>query len=224
MVALILADGDAPTRARLDAAWPGWDDDIDLVVAADGGLRHAAALGVRVDLWVGDADSVVETELADLAAAGVTLERWPTDKDASDTDLAIDAALLRGATAVVVVGALGGPRVDHALANIASLARPDHLGRVTIVDDRSRLTVVGPDADDQPGVVPLVGRSGDLVTLLPADGDVAGVSTDGLRYSLADERLELGSSRGLSNVIDRAGARVSVRRGRLLVIESPATL
>ena len=47
MVALILADGDAPTRARLDTAWPDWADGIDLVIAADGGARHADDLGVR---------------------------------------------------------------------------------------------------------------------------------------------------------------------------------
>jgi hypothetical protein len=48
---LVLADGDAPTRTGLDRAWPGWDDGIDLVVAADGGARLAGALGLAIDAW-----------------------------------------------------------------------------------------------------------------------------------------------------------------------------
>ena len=79
MDALILADGDAPTRARLDLAWPGWDANVGLVVAADGGARHAAALGIAIDLWVGDGDSIGEDDLAALAASGVRIERAPVD-------------------------------------------------------------------------------------------------------------------------------------------------
>ena len=62
--AIVLADGAAPTRAQLDAAWPGWDAGIALVVAADGGARHATALGLRVDRWVGDGDSIDPDDLA----------------------------------------------------------------------------------------------------------------------------------------------------------------
>lgn len=224
MVALILADGDVPTRARLDAAWPGWDAGVDLVVAADGGARHARTLGVDIDVWVGDGDSIAPADLAALTDGGVDVERWPIDKDASDTDLAIDAAFQRGPTMAIVLGALGGPRVDHALSNIGLLARHDRLGRVTILDARSRLTVIGPaDAGGLP-THRLTGGPGDVVTLLPIDGDLRGVTTDGLRYPLVDAPLIVGTSRGLSNVIERAGASVAVGHGRLLVIESPVRL
>ena len=96
MVALILADGDVPARSDLDRAWPGWDAAVEVVIAADGGARHAAALGVAIDLWVGDGDSIGEDALAALEAAGVPLERSPQDKDESDTELAIRAALRLG--------------------------------------------------------------------------------------------------------------------------------
>ncbi len=224
MVALILAAGDVPSRTQLDGAWPGWDAGVDLVVAADGGARFAHVLGHTVDVWVGDGDSIDPTGLATLASSGVALERWPSDKDASDTDLAIDAAMARGASSIVIVGALGGPRIDHALVNIGLLARPDRLGRVSILDERSRLTAIGSAIDGEPGSLRLAGGPGDTVSLLAIDPDVAGVTTAGLRYPLVNEPLEIGSSRGLSNVIERPSAEISIRRGRLLVVESPATL
>jgi thiamine pyrophosphokinase len=216
--ALILADGDVPSRARLDAVWPGWDAGIGLVVAADGGARHAATLGVSLDRWVGDGDSLDEPALAALAAAGVPLERVRPDKDESDTELAILAALRLGAAGLVILGALGG-RIDHALANIGLLSMPALVGRsAVILDAASRLSLlVGP------GTAALVGRRGDLVSLLPVGEAVEGVTTTGLVYPLDDEPLPAGTPRGLSNVVAADGASVRLRRGRLLVVESPAT-
>src|SRR3954454_21877515 len=119
MVALILADGDVPARARLDAAWPGWDGGVAPRLAADGGSRHAAALGVTLDLWVGDGDSLGDEGIAELAAARVPIERSPTEKDQTDLELAVGAALALGAGGIPIVGAMIGERVDHALANVA---------------------------------------------------------------------------------------------------------
>jgi thiamine pyrophosphokinase len=226
MDALILADGDTSTKARLDEAWPGWDANVGLVIAADGGARHAAVLGVAIDLWVGDGDSISEADLAALEASGVRIERSRPDKDESDTELAIDAALRFGVDGVVIVGALGGLRVDHALVNVSLLAMAGLTGRsATVVDERARIGLIrapGPDGATVEHRLP--GRPGDLVSLLPFGDGVEGVTTDGLLYPLADEPLPLGQARGLSNVRVAAEARVWVRRGLLLVVESPATL
>jgi thiamine pyrophosphokinase len=226
MDALILADGDGPARAELDAAWPGWDVSIGRVVAADGGARFAERLGVDIDLWVGDGDSIGADEIAALAAAGVPIERTRPDKDESDTELAIDAALRLGADGVVIVGALGGPRIDHALANVGLLAMPELTGRsAVILDGRSRVQLVrapGPDGDPVTRALP--GEIGDRVSLLPVGPGVEGVTTSGLAYPLADEPLPPGRARGLSNVRTSPDAAVTVRRGLLLIVESPATL
>jgi thiamine pyrophosphokinase len=224
--ALILADGAVAQRSRLDLAWPGWDAGIGMVVAADGGARHAAALGVAIDLWVGDGDSFGEPELAALEAAGIPLEKSRPDKDESDTELAILAAIRLGATGIVVIGALGGPRIDHAFANVGLLALPELDGRpATLLDVAARIgLIMAPDADGGPVARPLTGRAGDIVSLLPLGPGVEGVTTDGLRYALRDETLLTGHSRGLSNIRVSPDARVTVRSGFLLVIESPATL
>ena len=226
MDALILADGDAPTRAQLDAAWPGWSDSIGLVVAADGGARHARGLGVSLDAWVGDADSIGESELATLIAAGVPVSRSSPDKDESDTELAVLEAVRRGADGIVLVGSLGGSRIDHALANIGLLAMPALADRrAVLLDARSRISLIrAPARDGSPVRTSLPGRTGDIVSLLPVGSGVVGVTTHGLAYPLDDEPLPAGPARGLSNVRTASDASVSVRSGLLLVVESPARL
>lgn len=225
--AIILANGDVPPRAVLDAAWPGWADDVRLVIAADGGARHAAALGFRLGAWVGDGDSLAEAEIDALEAAGVAVRRVGRDKDETDTELAIVDAIAAGATDLTILGALGGIRVDHALANVGLLAHPALVGRAArlIGEAGVRLSlVVAPEPSGGPVERALVGRAGDLVSLLPLFGRVDGVTTEGLRYPLHDEPLEIGPARGVSNVRLASVARVRVRAGRLLVVETPANL
>lgn len=226
MVTLILADGDAPLRAELDAVWPGWDAGLGVVIAADGGARHASGLGVAIDLWVGDGDSIGEEALAALEASGVPLERARPDKDESDTELAIRAAIRIGEAGILIVGALGGARIDHALANVGLLAMPELGSRpATILDGRSRIGLIrapGPNGEAVERRLP--GRPGDLLSLLPLGAGVEGVTTSGLAYPLVDEPLPAGRARGLSNVRTAREAAVVVRRGLLLIVESPATL
>lgn len=226
MDALILADGEAPTRGDLDLAWPGWDANLGLVIAADGGARHAARLGVTIDAWVGDGDSLDADGMAALLAAAIPMERSSPHKDESDTELAVRAAIRRGAAGLVIVGALGGTRIDHALANIGLLAMTELAGRpATLIDARSRITLVrAPDPEGAPVHRPLPGRTGDLVSLLPLGPGVIGVTTRGLAYPLNDEPLPEGPARGLSNVRTASDAAVTVGGGLLLVVESPARL
>jgi thiamine pyrophosphokinase len=217
--ALILADGAAAELAALQQAWPGWDDGIDLVIAADGGARHAAGLGRTIDLWVGDGDSLGSAGLDALRAAGVPTELSPVDKDESDTELAIVAATVAGAMRVTILGALGGTRIDHGLANVWLLAHPALARRaVCLLDDRARIRLLSAGEHD------LGGRVGDLVSLFPFAGDAGGLTTRGLRYALSDEPLRSGSTRGLSNVRDSADAGIDIREGRILVVEIAATL
>lgn len=220
--ALVVADGDVPDRARLDAAWPGWDEGLELVVAADGGFRRSVALGLQPDLLVGDGDSLGEREFERLAATGLAIERSPAAKDESDAELAVVAAIARGAGAVTILGALGGERLDHALANIGLLALPQLADRPAILlDGTTRVRLLrAPGPDGGSVMLDLGGAVGDLVSLLPQGQGVTGVTTTGLRYPLCDEPLPVGPARGLSNVRDVADASVTLRSGDLLVIET----
>lgn len=217
---LVVADGDVADRDALDAAWPGWADAVGLVVAADGGAHGATRLGFAIDLLVGDGDSIDPAELARLGASGVPIRRADRDKDESDTELAVLAAIELGAEDIVVVGALGGRRLDHALANLGLLAHPALLGRsCVLLAEETRVTLI-----TGPATREVTGRIGDIVSLLPLGDGVTGVTTVGLRYPLDDEPLPVGPARGLSNVLAAEAARVTVATGRLLIVETPATL
>src|SRR5688572_12733305 len=92
-------------------------DDADLVIAADGGAESLDAFRRRPDVLVGDMDSVGAALIERLEAAGTEVERHPADKERSDTELALETAVTRGATEIVLLGAIGGNRLDHELAN-----------------------------------------------------------------------------------------------------------
>lgn len=191
--------------------------DADLLVAADAGACWLEEIGFTPDLLVGDLDSVGEALAERLAAAGVTIERHAPDKDASDAELALSRAVEAGADQVIVLGALGGERLDHELANLLLLADPAWCGAVRdlrIVRGGTTVRVLhGAER------LALEGVPGDLVTLLPLRGDAEGVTTSGLAYALDDEPLRFGRSRGLSNVVKRPKASVRLESGTLLVIE-----
>lgn len=182
------------------------------VIAADSGFDHASRLGVKVDLLVGDLDSV---SLQGLDTAGNNVERHPADKDASDLTLALRAAGRRGASRVVVVGGSGG-RIDHLLTNSAVLTSEEFASQqIEWFVGAATATVVRSEVE-------ISGRPGDLVTLLPQGGDAEGVTTEGLRWPLVDQTIKHGSSRGLSNQLTSDLARVTVATGVLFVIHSPA--
>jgi thiamine pyrophosphokinase len=221
MRAIVVAGGDPPERAALDAAWPGWDRPCDLVVAADRGALAAVALGLRPDVVVGDIDSLGPAEADRLARAGIPFERVPAEKDETDTELALLVALRRGASDVVILGALGGPRLDHALANVALLDHPALAGTsAAILDARTRIRLLSAAGGTAgPASLALPGPVGGIVSLIPVGEAADAVTTDGLAYALSGATLPAGPARGVSNVRTAPVARVTLGSGRLLVIE-----
>jgi thiamine pyrophosphokinase len=183
------------------------------VIAADSGLDAANAVGVSVDIVVGDLDSATPESIADARAQGIRIEQHPTDKDATDLELALALAVESGATEIVVLGGYGG-RLDHLLANALLLAAPMFAG--IVVRWCLGTTTVAPA---RPGVaVELAAEPGDRVSLLPVGGPTVGVTTFGLRWPLHGETLHAGSTRGVSNQVDTVPAVITVEGGTLLTI------
>ena len=183
------------------------------VIAADSGVDGALALGLHVDVVVGDLDSATPEGLAKAEAGGARIERHPVDKDETDLALALTMArsLLTDAGEIVVVGVEGG-RLDHLLAGILALADPA-FGRL-----RAHLGAATVHVLHGPGEVVVDAAVGDLVTLVPVGGDAVAVRTTGLRFPLRSEGLPAATTRGVSNVVEHAGATVALDAGTLLVI------
>lgn len=190
-------------------------DSANLIVAADGGAAALRQLGHCPHVVVGDFDSLPMTSRRDLEERGCVFEPHARDKDQTDTELALLTARRLGARSITVLGALGGPRLDHALANVFLLAMPELREiEVQIVDARHTLRLLRGPAEMR-----LTGRTGDLVALLPLTEAVRGVTTDALRFPLDDGMLDLGRGRGVSNEMTSNEAGVRVREGLLLVVQ-----
>lgn len=182
-----------------------------LVIAADSGLYQARRLGYRVDVAVGDFDSITDADLRDLGA-DAEVDRHPTAKDRTDIEIGLDTAHERGATQVDVVAGAGG-RLDHALANVLLLALPVYAQ----MDVRG--WIGGARLDVVRGTRRVSGEVGATVSLLAVGGPATGVTTTGLRYGLTDGTLHAGSTRGVSNVFDESIAEVTVADGCVLAVQ-----
>jgi thiamine pyrophosphokinase len=208
---VVITGGDPVERSHLPDLPEG-----TRVVAADSGVDHALRLGLVVDLVVGDLDSASPASVEKAEVAGAVVERHPVAKDATDLELALDAALAMGPKHIHVLGGHGG-RLDHLLGNVLLLARPEHAGiRITARMGDARITVVRDAAE-------LHGPIGDLVTLLPVYGTARSVTTGGLLYPLSAEDLPPGTTRGVSNELVHDPATVTLADGVLVVIQPGQT-
>lgn len=211
--ALIFSGGDwqpdGPQAGLVAGAW-------DWVICADSGARHALAAGFQPDLLIGDFDSVDPRDrrrLGDVPALS-----FPSDKDKTDTHLAVDWALAQGATYVVIAGGLGC-RFDHTLANAQLLVaihsraagekRPRPTGVVT--DGRQAVYLLVDHLE-------LTAPAGTILTVLPLTPRLEGLSERGLRWELTDRDVALGDTLTVSNEFTGQRARLSLARGMALVI------
>ncbi len=180
------------------------------VIAADRGLEHARALGLDVNLAVGDFDSASADAVAAAQAAGTGIERHPVDKDATDLELALDAALALAPAQILVLGGDEG-RLDHLLSMLLVLGLPRYAEvQIDARIGRARVHVIR-------GERVLEGIPGELISIFALHGR-ADVRTQGLSYALAGETLEPGSSLGVSNTFATEVARIVVERGVALAV------
>lgn len=180
------------------------------VIAADSGMRHAALLGLTPELWIGDFDSVSD-ELRK-ANPHVSREVLPPDKDRTDGELAIEAALRLGASSLVVVGAFGGERPDHAHLHLAQAVRLSEEGiPVLLTSGRHEgmpLTAGQRHVFDYP--------AGTLFSILPFD-TLSGLTVTGAKWPLDAVEVPFGASLTISNEA-RGTLTITLARGRALVL------
>ncbi len=207
---LIFANGELP---NLEAA-RGLLHADDFIVCADGGTRHALALGLRPHLIMGDLDSMPEgfqpfpeTEMI----------KFPADKDETDLELAIEHALSLHPTQLLIIAALGG-RLDQTLGNLSLLTDPRHSTfDIRLFDGVEEIFLCRNHAT-------VKGGSGDIVSLIPWDGEVTGVVTQHLKWPLNDETLYSYKTRGISNEMLGEEAYIDIRSGLLLIVHRTKNL
>jgi thiamine pyrophosphokinase len=203
---IVLAGGPEPAVAAATLV-----SRAGFVVAADAGVDHALALGLRIDVAVGDFDSATAAGLEAAGRAGARVVRHPPAKDATDLELALDLALEQEPRRILVVGGDGG-RLDHLLGELLLLGRAAYVGpEIDALLGGATVHVVR-------GERTLTGEPGETISLLALHGPAEGVTTEGLVYPLRGETLEPGSSRGISNVFAGATARIVVGAGIILAV------
>ncbi|MCV3734738.1 thiamine diphosphokinase [Rhizobium sp. TRM96647] len=184
---VVLLGGTLEPTARFRASVAG-----ARFIAADGGMRHATALGITPEVWVGDFDSTTPEDLA--TWAHVPREPYPAAKNATDGEIAVSVALERGARRLILAGALGGERSDHALMHL--------LHAVALKEDGLDITLTSGLEEAWPllagrTTVSLPDRS--LFSVLGLSV-LSGLSIENVRYPLSGFDLPFGSSRTVSNV------------------------
>jgi thiamine pyrophosphokinase len=185
----------------------------ELLIAADGGLKHIRNLGLVPDLVIGDLDSISIEESQWILQNHIEISKFPEQKNQTDLELALLEAVKRGSDSIIVIGALGG-RIDQTLANIFLLLMPELLGvDVRLDDGHTELFLIRDQAE-------IMGEKGDSVSLLPILSSVKGIKTNGLKYSLNNETLLPEHSRGVSNELMADKAEISLKSGVLLCVHT----
>jgi len=208
MKAVIFAGGKIEDYDRIKNYLKG----SSLIICADIGIEHAFRMGIVPDLLVGDMDSISPATLEKAQKLGIEMENFPSEKDLTDTELAVDIALSKGAQEAIILGGLGD-RPDHSLANIFLM--------VSFLKRGLKLKLVGENWEmflvDK--MTEICGKKGDILSLIPITPEAVGVKTEGLYYPLKGETLLMGPARGISNVFLEDTAKVSIKQGLLLAIK-----
>jgi len=188
----------------------------DMIVCADGGANFAASMGLVPRAVIGDLDSVDPKLRATLSREGVEFIQYPSDKDQTDLELAIEFAVKQGCQELLLIAALGG-RLDHLLTNVHYLARPEFKDiAISMVDHYATDQIVyilhGPTE------LSWQGKKDQEVSLVPLTAQVKGVTLSGTKWPLTSVTLEMGSPLTVSNRMELSSAQLKFESGTLLAI------
>ena len=209
---IIFANGELPNLEKARALLC----DDDFIIAADGGTRHALALGSQPNIIIGDMDSST-FDLRPLTDKGTQVIRFSADKNETDLELAIQHALSLNPEQVIILAALGG-RLDQTLGNISLISDSQLVTRNLYLDDGVEEVFFCRDQCE------IHGAAGDLASLIPWQGEVTGVITTDLKWPLQSETLYPYKTRGISNEMLGDKAAVQIQSGTLLVVHRRTNL
>ena len=185
--------------------------ETDLIICADSGVDHAFGMQIVPDLVVGDMDSISQESLKKLKTLGIQRHDYPREKDFTDTELALEVALEKGAGEAVLLAGIGD-RPDHSLANIFLMLYFKNRGlELKLAGEKWEMFLIEGERE-------ISGKKGDIISLIPMSPEAVGVETKALYYPLKKEPLTMGPARGISNVFLENTAIVRVKEGILLAV------
>lgn len=188
---------------------------FDYIITADGGLAYAKAMHIVPDRIVGDFDTLSSDVLQEYEKQGIDVLQYPTKKDDTDTQLALQIALEQRPKSITILAGTG-TRLDHTLANIGLLTLALEQGVLAeLVDSNNRIRMIKDTL-----VINKQEEFGTYISLIPYTERVTGITLEGFLYPLQREELCIGVSRGISNELINKQGIISIESGRLLVIES----
>ena len=197
--------------------------ETDLIIAADSGYNNASRLGVRPGLLLGDLDSIDRKKLAPDELLHIEKIIVPAIKDDTDTQLAVDTAISRGADVIYIIGGLGG-RLDHTLSSVFLLEYiADRGADAVMTDGQSRVRVMKTAGEPVTLLIPKTfdGENGfKYLSVVPLTDECEGVRISGVFYPLDGVTLKRSYSYAVSNEITSDHAEITLERGTMLVIES----
>lgn len=184
--------------------------DAEYIIAADHGAEKAHEFKIFPHIVVGDFDSISKKHLDFLKNKNIEIVSSKVQKDETDTELAVQTALQKGATKIAILGGTEENRLDHVLANI-SLTRFSQTVPIYFINGNQKNWV-----EKGPKEVIIEGQKNDLLSLIPLTEVVTNITTKNLIYPLLNEPLYFGKPRGISNIFSQNTVTVSFTQGFLL--------
>lgn len=191
------------------------NEQYTIIIVADKGLLAAYNLGLEVDFILGDFDSVPANLLSEYKNSASKILRFPSKKDKTDTEIALELALEQKPGIIDLIGATGS-RMDHTMANI-HLLMPALEQRVNakILDPNNKIYL-----KNQSFTIKKDEQYGDYISLLPFSSKIEELTLRGFKYPLDGITLRAGSSLAISNEIMDEVAYVEFKEGILVVFET----
>ena len=185
----------------------------DLIICADGGANHLKKMGILPHVIIGDFDSLSPQNKAFFEKKNLKIIKHPSDKDATDTELAADFAIEQNYNDITFIG-VTGTRLDHTIANIFLLKKMAAFKiKCRIIDDNNEIFLV----TDK---ITLTREKNSFVSIIPLTEKVEGITTSGLKYPLTNAEIKSGTSLGISNQFSEERALISLKKGILIVTKS----
>ncbi|SKC87194.1 thiamine diphosphokinase [Maledivibacter halophilus] len=191
-------------------------DDSDYIICADGGAKHLIKMDIAPNIIIGDFDSITPEDKALFMEKNIEFYKFPRNKDATDTELALDLAISKKPSEIIFIGTIGS-RMDHTIANVTLLKKVlDNGIKGRIINENNEICLL----NNKNSKMILSDAKGYYISIIPLSVKVKGVTLKGLKYPLKDVEIPLGSTLGISNEIDKDLASIEFKEGLLLIIKA----